>query len=132
MPRDFADREDHSRSSSARRRPDSAPRRARSTPNWHAELELDSDSRCIFYLMSGILHALSLLPDFILYPLGVIGGFIGYCLDRRHVKIGMKNLSIAFPDGAKNERRRILRASYINLGKGAAEYVRLAGFFHAG
>jgi Kdo2-lipid IVA lauroyltransferase/acyltransferase len=93
-------------------------------------LELDAKSRAIFYLMSGALHALSLLPDFILYPLGVIGGFIGYCLDRRHLKIGMKNLSIAFPDRSEEERRRILRASYVNLGKGMAEYVRLAGFFH--
>jgi len=95
-----------------------------------SNLLLDAKSRAIFYLMSAILHALSLLPDFILYPLGAIGGFIGYCLDRRHVKIGMKNLSIAFPKRSASARRRILRASYVNLGKGAAEYVRLAGFFH--
>ena len=95
-----------------------------------SNLQLDARSRAIFYLLSGILHALSLLPDFILYPLGVIGGFIGYCLDRRHLKIGMTNLSIAFPERSETERRRILRESYINLGKGAAEYVRLAGFFH--
>jgi KDO2-lipid IV(A) lauroyltransferase len=95
-----------------------------------SNLRLDSKSRAIFYLMTAILHALSLLPDFILYQLGVIGGFLGYCLDRRHVKIGMKNLSIAFPERSEAERRRILRASYINLGKGGAEYVRLGGFFH--
>ncbi len=95
-----------------------------------SNLQLDTRSRVVFYLMSGILHALSLLPDFVLYPLGVIGGFIGYCLDRRHVKIGLKNLSIAFPERSEAERRRILRDSYINLGKGGAEYVRLAGFFH--
>jgi KDO2-lipid IV(A) lauroyltransferase len=95
-----------------------------------SNLQLDPKSRAIFYLMSGILHALSLLPDFILYPLGTIGGFIGYCFDRRHVEIGMKNLSIAFPERTEEERRRILRASYLNLGKGAAEYIRLAGFFH--
>lgn len=95
-----------------------------------SNLQLDPRSRAIFYLLSGILHALSLLPDVILYLLGIVGGFIGYCLDRRHVAIGMKNLSIAFPERSDGERRRILRASYINLGKGAAEYVRLAGFFH--
>ncbi len=95
-----------------------------------SNLQLDTRSRIVFYLLSGILHLLSLLPDFVLYPLGVIGGFLGYCFDRRHVKIGMKNLSIAFPERSESERRRILRDSYINLGKGGAEYVRLAGFFH--
>ncbi len=97
-----------------------------------SNLQLDTKSRAIFYLLSGILHALSLIPDFILYPIGILGGFLGYCLDRRHVKIGLKNLSIAFPERSEEERRRILRASYMNLGKGAAEYVRLAGFFHFG
>ncbi len=96
-----------------------------------SNLQLGAKSRVAFYLMSAVLHALSLLPDFLLYPIGVLGGFLGYCLDRRHVKIGMKNLSIAFPERSEAERRRILRGSYINLGKGGAEYVRLAGFFHA-
>jgi len=92
--------------------------------------ELDPKSRAIFYLMSALLHALSLIPDFILYPIGMMGGLVGYWLDRRHTKIGLKNLSIAFPERSEEERRHILRASYINLGKGAAEYIRLAGFFH--
>jgi KDO2-lipid IV(A) lauroyltransferase len=95
-----------------------------------SNLQLDARSRAVFYLMSAVLHALSLLPDFILYPIGALGGLLGYWLDRRHVAIGMKNLSIAFPERSEAERRRILRASYINLGKGGAEYVRLAGFFH--
>jgi KDO2-lipid IV(A) lauroyltransferase len=42
----------------------------------------------------------------------------------------MVNLAIAFPDRSERERRRILRASYLNLGRGGAEYIRLAGFFH--
>jgi KDO2-lipid IV(A) lauroyltransferase len=118
----------------------SVPRGDRAEPSGGAQtlarmplksnLELDPKSRAIFYLLSGILHALSLIPDFILYWIGMLGGLIGYWLDRRHVKIGMKNLSIAFPDRSEEARRSILRASYINLGKGAAEYVRLAGFFH--
>ena len=113
-----------------RPRPRSASPRIEGRTLRKSNLHLDARSRAVFYLMSGVLHALSLIPDFILYPIGVIGGFIGYCFDRRHVKIGMKNLSIAFPERSEAERRRILRASYINLGKGAAEYIRLAGFFH--
>jgi hypothetical protein len=82
------------------------------------ELELNFWSRALFYLMVGALHGLSIIPDFILLRLGVAGGFIGYLLDRRHVKIGMRNLAIAFPERGEAERRRILRASYLNLRRG--------------
>ncbi|MGO9451592.1 MAG: lysophospholipid acyltransferase family protein [Candidatus Binataceae bacterium] len=93
-------------------------------------VELDTRSKIIFWLFRAALNALSLIPDFLLYPLGVVGGFIGYLLDRRHLRIGMKNLEIAFPEKSEGERRRILRASYLNLGRGAAEYIRLSGFFY--
>jgi len=95
-----------------------------------AGLKLGRSDWILFQLMHAALHAFSLLPDFILYPLGVLGGYLGYILDRRHVAIGMVNLAIAFPDRSERERRRILRASYLNLGRSGAEYVRLAGFFH--
>jgi len=91
---------------------------------------LDRKSRMLFHLMVGAIHLLSLIPDFILYPLGAMGGLIGYALDRRHVRIGMRNLAIAFPHRSVDERRRILRASYLNLGRAAAEYIRLGGFFY--
>ncbi|HXW85605.1 MAG TPA: hypothetical protein VEJ86_14460, partial [Candidatus Binataceae bacterium] len=73
---------------------------------------------------------MSLLPDFVLYPLGGVGGFIAYLVDRRHVRIGLKNLQLAFSDRTSAERRRILRASYMNLGRNVAEYIRLGGFFY--
>src|SRR5229473_368626 len=95
-----------------------------------AGLKLDFKRKLLFYLMLGVLHVVSLIPDFVLYPLGIAGGYISYLLDRRHVKIGMKNLAIAFPERSEAERRRILRASYVNLGRSAAEYFRLGGFFH--
>jgi Kdo2-lipid IVA lauroyltransferase/acyltransferase len=93
-------------------------------------LTLDPKSRALYYAMLAILHVISLLPDLVLNALGVIGGTLAYLLDRRHIKIGMTNLSIAFPDKSDRERRRILRGSYVSLGKSAAEYVRLGGFFH--
>jgi Kdo2-lipid IVA lauroyltransferase/acyltransferase len=99
-------------------------------PPRKSQLELSLKDRVLFYLMAGVLHAFSLIPDFLLYPLGVAGGFIGYCLDRRHLPIGMANLAIAFPEKSEAARRRILRASYVNLGRGAAEVIRLGGFFH--
>ena len=42
----------------------------------------------------------------------------------------MTNLAIAFPEKSEAERRRILRASYINLGRSAVEVIRLGGFFY--
>lgn len=95
-----------------------------------SQLQLSLRDRALFYLMAGVIHAFSLIPDFLLYPLGIAGGLIGYCLDRRHLAIGMKNLEIAFPEKSEAQRRRILRASYINLGRGGAEVIRLGGFFH--
>ncbi len=76
------------------------------------------------------LHVLSLLPDFVLYQLGIAGGWLGYLLDSRHIRIGLRNLALAFPDKRAKERKRILRASYLNLGLSAAEYIRLGGFFY--
>ena len=105
------------------------PRRGRRRPQI-TRLELNTKQRVGFYLMVGLLHLVSLMPDCLLYPLGICGGFIGYLVDRRHLKIGMCNLAIAFPERRLEERRRILRASYINLGRSAAEYVRLGGFFY--
>jgi KDO2-lipid IV(A) lauroyltransferase len=95
-----------------------------------AGLKLGRKDRLLFQLMRAVVLAFSLLPDFILYPLGMLGGYIAYLIDRRHVAIGMVNLAIAFPERSEHDRRRIVRASYLNLGRGAAEYVRLAGFFH--
>jgi Kdo2-lipid IVA lauroyltransferase/acyltransferase len=95
-----------------------------------AGLKLGRRDWFLFQAMRAAVYALSLLPDFVLYPLGMLGGYAAYLLDRRHVAVGMTNLGIAFPERSERKRRRIVRASYLNLGRGAAEYVRLAGFFH--
>ena len=70
-------------------------------------LELDPKSRLLFWIFRAIIHGLSLIPDFILYPLGVLFGNLAYRLDSRHVRIGLKNLEIAFPEKSERERRRI-------------------------
>ena len=93
-------------------------------------VELDRKSKIVFWLFCAILHSLSLIPDFILSALGVLGGRIAYRLDRPHVRIGLKNLEIAFPEKSETDRRQILRDSYINLGRSIAEYIRLGGFFY--
>jgi len=95
-----------------------------------AGLKLGRKDWLLFQTLRVAVHAFSLLPDFILYSLGVLGGYIGYLIDRRHVAIAMVNLGVAFPDRSPRERRRIVRSSYLNLGRVGAEYIRLAGFFY--
>jgi len=84
-----------------------------------AALELGTKDRVIFWILVAIVHALSILPDFILYPLGVAGGWLAFHLDKRHARIGIRNLEIAFPERTDSERRQILLESYQNLGRTA-------------
>src|SRR5881628_1940541 len=56
---------------------------------------------------------------------GELAALVAYLLDRSHRRIGMRNLEIAFPEKPLGERRRILRASFLNLGRMAAELAHL-------
>jgi len=123
------------------RRGAAPPRSANSTPEKSdfplsqgapksTRIQLGLKDRLIFWMLVAALHLLSLLPDFILYKLGIAFGLIFHRFDHRHRKIGIRNLEIAFPEKSAAERERILRASYINLGRTGAEYVRLGGFFY--
>ena len=51
--------------------------------------------------------------------------FVVYVVDRVHRRIGMRNLALAFPDLPIAEHRRILRGSFLNLGRMAAELAHL-------
>jgi KDO2-lipid IV(A) lauroyltransferase len=51
-----------------------------------------------------------------------------WLLDVRHRRIGMRNLAIAFPDRTVRERRRILRESFLNMGRMVAELLHLPRF----
>ena len=93
-------------------------------------IQLGAKDRLIFWMLVVALHVLSLLPDFLLYKLGIACGLLFHRFDQRHRRIGIRNLEIAFPEKSAAERQRILRASYINLGRCGAEYVRLGGFFY--
>src|SRR5947208_1056186 len=56
---------------------------------------------------------------------GELAALVAYLLDRRHRRVGMRNLEIAFPEKPIRERRRILRASFLNLGRMAVELAHL-------
>jgi KDO2-lipid IV(A) lauroyltransferase len=59
--------------------------------------------------------------------LGELGALLAYALDVPHRRIGMVNLGLAFPERSVRERRRILRRSFLNLGRMAAELAHLPG-----
>lgn len=73
-----------------------------------------------------LIDALGRLPLVVSLRLGELAGLLVYLCDVRHRRIGMRNLAIAFPDKPVSERRRILRASLINLGRTAIEIAYLA------
>jgi KDO2-lipid IV(A) lauroyltransferase len=108
----------------------SRPRLSLQQQRNEAAKNLGTTDRLLFYLMLAALHTISLIPDFILLRIGAIGGRVAFRLDRRHVKIGLINLAIAFPERSAVDRQKILRACYINLGRSIADFIRLGGFFH--
>ena len=65
------------------------------------------------------------LPLGVALRLGEALAWIGWHLGRRYRRIGMRNLAIAFPDRSVAERRRILRESFLNLGRMAVEVIHL-------
>ena len=56
--------------------------------------------------------ALAALPLGAALRVGELAALVAYLLDRRHRRVGMRNLEIAFPEKPIRERRRILRASF--------------------
>jgi len=67
----------------------------------------------------------ALLPLWPAMRLAEAIGWLAWLFDRPHRRIGMTNLAIAFPDKSLRERRRILRASFLNLARMAAEMAHL-------
>jgi KDO2-lipid IV(A) lauroyltransferase len=68
---------------------------------------------------------LSLLPLRVAMAVGEGVMLLVHVIDRRHRTIGLTNLGIAFPDLSIGERRRILRRSWLNLGRMAGEICHL-------
>src|SRR5437667_7004377 len=69
--------------------------------------------------------ALAALPLGAALRVGELAALVAYLFDRPHRRVGMRNLEIAFPEKPVRERRRILRASFLNLGRMAAELAHL-------
>lgn len=93
------------------------PRRLRRASPLRLQLE--------YLAVRGIVGFLGLLPLTLALRVGEAAASLAYLIDRVHRRIGMRNLEIAFPEKPVRERRRILRASFLNLGRMAAELAHL-------
>lgn len=69
---------------------------------------------------------IGLLPAPIAYPFCESIALLVYCLDRKHRRIGMINLAIAFPHKDKRWRRTVLRRSFEQIGDHAVELSRMS------
>jgi KDO2-lipid IV(A) lauroyltransferase len=78
-----------------------------------------------YALLRVVMGALAALPLVVALRLGELVALIAYACDVPHRRIGMRNLGIAFPEKAIAERRRILRQSFLNLGRMAVELAHL-------
>lgn len=82
-------------------------------------------ARCEYGLLRGVFFLFQHLPFPLAFRLGEGIGRLLCWLDRPHRRVGLTNLSLAFPDKTQAERARILRESWLNLGRLIAEFCHL-------
>lgn len=81
--------------------------------------------RLEFALAWLLVRTLGLLPRPAARTAGACLGRLALALVPRLRRVGLKNLTLAFPDASDAERRQILRATYRNLGWQLAEFCRM-------
>jgi KDO2-lipid IV(A) lauroyltransferase len=64
---------------------------------------------------------IGLLPRPLARAKGIVLGLLVYLLHGRLRQVGLRNLALAFPEMKLGDRRRILRGTYISLGRQLAE-----------
>jgi KDO2-lipid IV(A) lauroyltransferase len=101
-----------------------APRRPR-RPAVRARSRSPLRDRLEYLALRAVSAFLAALPLGLALRAGELVALLAYVVDRPHRRIGMTNLGIAFPEKTRRERRRILRGSFLNLGRMAAELAHL-------
>src|SRR3989442_13913288 len=101
------------------------PRRRRTRAQVRGESQPRARDWLEYVALRAAFGALIALPLGAALRVGELAALVAYLLDRPHRRVGMRNLEIAFPDKPIRERRRILRASFLNLGRMAAELAHL-------
>jgi KDO2-lipid IV(A) lauroyltransferase len=78
----------------------------------------------LLHILSGLFRA---LPLSWAVALGAALGWLWHTLVPIRRSVARSNLRLAFPERSEAERRRIARDSYVQLGRSAAEFLRLPG-----
>jgi KDO2-lipid IV(A) lauroyltransferase len=78
-----------------------------------------------YWSARAILAALEILPRPLAVRVGSLLGHLAFHLARRLRRTGERNLLIAFPELDDRARRRILRASFVSLGRQLGEFSHL-------
>lgn len=69
-----------------------------------------------------LLWLINLLPMFIIRFFGICLGLLGYYLTKKRRNIGIKNLTLCFPEMSEAEKHRIIKEHYKYLMTSALEY----------
>lgn len=77
--------------------------------------------RLEYWLVWVFLKVMGILPRPLARAKGISLGLLVYVLHGRLRRVGMQNLSLAFPEMSRKQRVRILRGEYISLGRQLAE-----------
>jgi len=77
--------------------------------------------RLEYWLVWVFLKVMGILPRPLARAKGISLGLLVYLLHGRLRRVGMRNLSLAFPEMPRKGRGRILRGEYISLGRQLAE-----------
>jgi Kdo2-lipid IVA lauroyltransferase/acyltransferase len=72
-------------------------------------------------LLFGWLRMTAMLPLPVAHALGVVLGLAGFALAGKSRRVAHRNLALCFPEIGPRERRRLLLATFIELGKQLAE-----------
>ena len=78
-----------------------------------------------YALARTILGGLGLLPRSLAIALGLAVGRLGYLVAGKLRRTGERNLEIAFPEMPEQERKRLLRGSFLSLGRLLGEFSQL-------
>ncbi len=80
-----------------------------------------------YWATRSLLAALAALPRPLAVGSGACLGLAAYHLARRLRRTGERNLELAFPDAAREARQRVLRRTFINLGRQLGEFSQFFG-----
>jgi Kdo2-lipid IVA lauroyltransferase/acyltransferase len=69
-----------------------------------------------------LIRSFGLLPRSLAYPTAQTLAWLGFHLANRQRRAGLRNLRLAFPDLRDDEREKILRSSFRNLGRLLVEF----------